>query len=553
MAKTLWLIWDGASYPLVADLLQRGVLPHLQRVVARGGLAAMTPPGPNSETPPGLMTLFTGCEEADHGTPGFSAPLPPAPQHTVLESVSGFDPRWLRYPPVWVEAAAAGRTVSLVCTAFTPDPLQRVPYPWPYPTASYRYVMDGYNHEIARAQFVRLQAETTTVTIAQRKYEVSPEARGYTVYTPTGAVIPLVPFRQPDDLQPLWLHRQAGIGAYLAWIHIPGATAADWLWCSAVHQLTSHPHQSWPQELGPFLGAGIGWFFSRGVLDKGPRLPLAILQALTCRVARYLGELAVQALARHPADLMLFYQPAIDEIAHQMLRDALADWPYGAAAETMIAVHQEVDRQLGRLLEGLGAEDTLLISSDHGHEPIDHSIRPNVLLRQAGLLAVQGDKIDLGRTRAVFHSSGWVLLNTTDRGGGIVPPGEYEATLRQVEQCLAHAVDPATGQSLGLHCSRSLWHGDAPPPGDLFIWGPPHLELRPHLFGSVYAPPEVGGHHQTSLHPSPYLQAILAGCGPGLSGAALPTRNSGVAALIRRSLGLPPLASLPRREGSITG
>ena len=65
MAKTIWLIWDGASYPLVADLLQRGVLPHLQRVVARGGLAAMAPPGPNSETPPGLMTLFTGCEEPD--------------------------------------------------------------------------------------------------------------------------------------------------------------------------------------------------------------------------------------------------------------------------------------------------------------------------------------------------------------------------------------------------------------------------------------------------------------------------------------------------------
>src|SRR5574341_122459 len=224
------------------------------------------------------ITLFTGREEADHGTPGFSAPLSPAPQHTVLESVSGFDPRWLRCPPVWVEAAAAGRTVSLVCTAFTPDPLQRVPYPWPYPTASYRYVIDGYNHEIARAQFVRLQEGTTTVTIAQQKYEVSPEAHGYTVYSPTGIALPLVPFHRPDDLQPLWLNRQAGIGAYLAWIQVSGAAAADWLWCSAVHQLTAHPHQTWAQELGPFLGAGMGWFFSRGGLDKGPRLTVATLQ-----------------------------------------------------------------------------------------------------------------------------------------------------------------------------------------------------------------------------------------------------------------------------------
>lgn len=544
MAKTLWLIWDGASYPLVVDLLQRGALPHLQRVVTRGALAAMAPPGPNSETPPGLMTLFTGCEEADHGTPGFNGPLPAALQHTVLEAVSGFDARWLRCPPVWVDAVAAGRTVSLVCTAFTPDPLQRVSYPWPYPTAAYRYVMDGYNHEIARAQLVRLHEGTTTITIARQKYAVSPEDYGYTVYSPAGTAIPLVPFHQPDDLQPLWLNRQAGIGAYLAWIQVPGAPATDWLWCSAVHQLTSHPRQTWPQELGPFLGAGIGWFFSRGILDKGPRLTLETLQALTCSVARFFGEIAVQALARHPADLMLFYQPAIDEIAHQMMREALADWPYGAAAKTMIAVHQEVDRQLGRLLEGLRAEDTLVISSDHGHEPIYRSIRPNVLLRQAGLLAVKGDKIDLRRTRAVFHSSGWVLLNTADRGGGIVPHKESEATLQEVEQCLENAVDQATGQPLGLQHSRSLWQGSAPPPGALFMWGPPHVELRPHLFGSVCAPPEIGGNHQTALHTSPYLQALLAGCGPGLHGAPLPTRNSGVAGLIRRALRLPHCAEM---------
>ena len=184
MAKTLWLIWDGASHALVTDLLRRGALPHLQRVVARGSLTAMAPPGPNSETPPGLMTLFTGCEEPDHGTPGFTAPLPSTPQHSVLESVSGFDARWLRRPPVWVEAAAARRTVSLVCTAFAPDPLQRVPYPWPYPTASYQCVIDGYNQEIARPQLVRLQTGTTVVTIAKQQYNIRQEKQGYTVYEP---------------------------------------------------------------------------------------------------------------------------------------------------------------------------------------------------------------------------------------------------------------------------------------------------------------------------------------------------------------------------------
>ena len=31
VGKTVWVIWDGASYALIVDLLQRGLLPHLQR------------------------------------------------------------------------------------------------------------------------------------------------------------------------------------------------------------------------------------------------------------------------------------------------------------------------------------------------------------------------------------------------------------------------------------------------------------------------------------------------------------------------------------------
>ncbi|MGE3542003.1 MAG: alkaline phosphatase family protein [Candidatus Tectimicrobiota bacterium] len=538
MAKTIWLIWDGASHALVVDLLQRGALPHVQQVVARGGLAATAPPGPNSETPPGLMSLFTGCEEPDHGTPGFTAPLPVETRQSVLESVSGFEPRWLRRPPVWVDVAAAGRTVTLVSTAFAPDPQQRTAYPWPYPSEAYRVVIDGYNHEVARPQLVRLREVSTSVRLAERPYEVRRSSGRYTVLAPDGTSMLLEPFAVSQTLVPVWLDRAAGIGAYLACLTEPGKRSTDWLWCSAVQQLTAAPAQPWLLDLGPFLGAGIGWHFSRGVLGKGPRLTLATMEAVTCRVAAYFGELAWQALRHQPADLLVCYQPAIDEISHQMLRDALADWPYGEAARSMVQVYQEVDRQLGRCLALLEPDDTLLISSDHGHEPIHRSIRPNVLLRQAGLLQLNGDKIDLSRTRAVFHSSGWILINSTERDGGIVPPEEYASTLKDIERCLDAALDPSTGQPLGLQYSQSLWQGEAPQPGAMFVWAPDHVELRTHLFGTVCAPPEIGGNHQTVLHTSPYLKAMLAGCGPGLQQQPWPTRNVEVAALVRRTLGL---------------
>lgn len=538
MAKTIWLIWDGASHALIVDMLARGMLPHLQRVVARGACTATMPPGPNSETPPGLMTLFTGYEEPDHGTPGFLGAWPATAEHSILESSSGFAAHWLRQPPVWVAAAAAGRTVALVCTAFAPDPLLQTPYPWPYPTPAYQYVMDGYNRELARPQLLALEARTTPLTVAERAYEVKKAGSGYAVYSVPNTARPHLTLTQPEQLVPLWTDREAGIGAYLSLIRVPGTPGGDWLWCSSTTQMTMHPAQTWPLELGPFLGAGIGWYFSRSASGKGPQLTLDTLTSITCQVAQYFGELAVQTLARHPTDFMVCYQPAIDEMLHQTLREALADWPHGSAARALIAVHQAVDHQLGRLLEGVTAEDTLYISSDHGHEPIQWSLRPNVLLRQAGLLTLKGDKVDLEHTRALFHSSGWVLINRTERQGGIVTPAEYEATLHEVECCLGSATDPATGQSLGLQHSRTLWQGQAPAPGDLFLWGPPHVELRSYLFGTVGAPPEVGGHHQTSLHTSPYLAALFAGCGPGIAGVPLPTRNAGVAALIRQALGL---------------
>ena len=204
----------------------------------------------------------------------------------------------------------------------------------------------------------------------------------------------------------------------------------------------------------------------------------------------------------------------------------------------MVAVHQEVDRQLGRLLDHLGHEDTLIISSDHGQTPITAAVRPNILLRQAGLLAFKGNKVDLERTRALFLSNGWVVISTTQHRGGCVPPPAYATTLQDVEHCLQMPIRLPDGQTLHQQCRRDLWTGTMPAPGDTFVWAPATVELRPHFFGPLYGPPEVGGHHQTSLQSSPYLQALLAGCGPGLTTLSFPTRNSGVADLVHHALAL---------------
>ena len=238
-----------------------------------------------------------------------------------------------------------------------------------------------------------------------------------------------------------------------------------------------------------------------------------------------------------PGDLVVLYQPALDEIAHQLLHHALTDWPQGNAAQVVVAVHQEVDRQLGRLLEHLGHEDTLIISSDHGQTPITASVRPNILLRQAGLLAFKGDKVDLERTRALFLSNGWVVINTTQHRGGCVPLPAYTTTLQDVERCLQTPVRLPDGQALRLQCRRDLWQGTTPAPGDTFVWAPAAVELRPHFFGPVCGPPEVGGHPDV-----PTIVSISAGTPrrlwTGSDHHVIPHANSGVANLVRHALAL---------------
>jgi hypothetical protein len=487
------------------------------------------------------MTLFTGSEESAHGVPGFVGLKQPFSRHSILETASGFDPRWLRHPPVWVEAAARRRTVTLAATAFAPDPLPGASYPWLYPSTSYRCVVDGYRHEVEEAQLMPLPDAAVTVKVAGQQLAITSRETLRYICSPAGQWIALPVLRHPEELVPLWIDMTTGVGVYVARLTEPwvtGCEAKEWLWCSAVTRLVTQPAHVWPAVLGPFLGAGIGWYFSRGVLGKGPRLSVAILEAITCRVATFFGDLAVWSLSSYPADLVMLYQPAIDEIIHQLFRDALADWPRGEAARAVVAVHQEVDRQLGRVLDLLNDEDTLVISSDHGQMPIMTSLRPNVLLRQAGLLALKGDKVDLERTRALFLSNGWVVINTTEHRRGIVAPHAYTTTLQDVEYCLQTPIRLPDGQLLRLQCRRDVWPGMAPPPGDLFVWAPTATELRPHFYGPVYGPPELGGHHQTSLHSSPYLQALLAGCGPGLMTQSLPSRNSGVVELIRDALAL---------------
>lgn len=106
--------WDGAGDVIVDRLLAEGRLPHLAALKARGVAARYSVTCQPSKTSAGHATLWTGAPPAVHGVTSNQVPLFPTAEHTVLESIRGFDSAALTAEPLWVTAAKAGRRVVLL-------------------------------------------------------------------------------------------------------------------------------------------------------------------------------------------------------------------------------------------------------------------------------------------------------------------------------------------------------------------------------------------------------------------------------------------------------
>jgi predicted AlkP superfamily phosphohydrolase/phosphomutase len=114
----------------------------------------------------------------------------------------------------------------------------------------------------------------------------------------------------------------------------------------------------------------------------------------------------------------------------------------------------------------------LFISGDHGMRPAWKVLRPNVALRDAGLLRVGEDgAIDLGRTVALSPNGYWVNVNTVDWKGGVVPRADQDLILTRVERVLRE-LRGEDGEPIVTGLWRSSEHPDlgigGPAGGDLY-------------------------------------------------------------------------------------
>jgi hypothetical protein len=196
----------------------------------------------------------------------------------------------------------------------------------------------------------------------------------------------------------------------------------------------------------------------------------------------------------HP-ELATDYLPYPDEALHTFLGLADAKTPNVApnarrVARRMLARSYEIMDIRIEQMERLAASEPntrLFITGEHGMRPAWLTFNPNVVLRQAGLLAVDSaNNIDLRRTKAVWARGAWIAVNRKTRLGGIVPDDSVASVLAQAERVLLNARDSAGTQIVTRVFRTGTVEGDSlgiggPGGGDLYV------ELAPGYYWNANA------------------------------------------------------------------
>ena len=235
-------------------------------------------------------------------------------------------------------------------------------------------------------------------------------------------------------------------------------------------------------------------------------------------------KLGLYLLEKHPADVMMFTFMSIDTVQHHFwqymdpahfMHDASRAPQFG---EAVLRVYQRLDRAVGRFLEHLSEDTTVIVVSDHGGGPVsDRVVYLNRFLAQLGLLKYRQQKqsalgkakqqvikslykvlhgtlgpdqkkflagllpglrerfegaytsfanIDWSETKAycseILASPPSIWINQKgEKPAGIVSQEEYEPLLTLIIQKLSELKDPRNGQSVVPRIYRrdELFHG----------------------------------------------------------------------------------------------
>src|SRR6185369_1769894 len=106
-------------------------------------------------------------------------------------------------------------------------------------------------------------------------------------------------------------------------------------------------------------------------------------------------DAAVRILEEHKPNLLMFHLLGVDDANHE----------YGPMSPAGVTAMAMLDARVKRILDvidkqGISSRVTVIIVSDHGFRKVEHTIRPNTLLRDSGMLR---------QTAGVWKGDAWIM------------------------------------------------------------------------------------------------------------------------------------------------
>jgi predicted AlkP superfamily phosphohydrolase/phosphomutase len=212
-----------------------------------------------------------------------------------------------------------------------------------------------------------------------------------------------------------------------------------------------------------------GRYYTQGIPEDHSALSAGALtdDQYLVQARTVMDERAAQlefALKRFKQGFLFFYFGASDQVAHMFWRDLDERHPtykkelkdkYG---DVIGDIYVQMDRALGRAMESLRPNDTLIVMSDHGFGSFRRGFNLNSWLKDNGYLSVP-DKDSFDPEAEMFQGVDWrstkayglginlLYVNLQGREKeGSVPAVQYDGLLNELKGKLLGIKDPDTGE-----------------------------------------------------------------------------------------------------------
>ena len=322
-------------------------------------------------------------------------------------------------------------------------------------------------------------------------------------------------------------------GSFTAWCRLdeldPSLARAE-LYVGAFNAVPGYP-EDYRRRLEEAVG---GWPGAPDyALVRPPRGDYAAHEEQAARLAEYLTKAILFTIKSERFDLLVGYQPLVDEIEH-----AFEPGPYGGSKDAVVRAFRTADRTAAAILAALTPRDSFLFFSDHGIVSLETGVNIEKYLVDKGWTPVGPKGPKDGERRVQICATSGIAHVYLD-------PALAPAARKAAAAALLSDLEGLAALKDGLvddvvpHADLARLGLDHPRSGDVVVLLAPGTDFWRGGAQVLGKPGNRGGHGYRATFP--VLDASFGAIGPGIAPARPETISLlEVAARAARALGIDP-------------